>query len=336
MHSRFIQTIAIALTLTFGLSSLADTIKVKGITYPDARVINIKGGKLFVLLAGRERQFDIELVEELTIEKYPKLEDADRQIKRKNYEEAVQLLEELAGSIREEHLQFWVNAKLVFTLDQLGQYQRALDVYQKVIDYDQGLLVKQIQPSNLPESKEAKEEALKALKRHHENTRKRDAKDILAGMVKKLEASIAGKEMKDDKANDTPNVGGALTGSGKVEQVDPVQKLIEAKNYKEASELIEKELKKDRAPLIKLLMQRAVVQANTDKPKDAALSYMRVVVHFPRAQEVNECLVGAGDMMLKLNAPDQARKLWTEAQGRVPANDKLAEEIRQRLSSLKK
>lgn len=336
MHSRLIQTIAIALALTFGLSTFADTIKVKGIAYPNTRIINIKSGKLFVLLAGRERQFDIELVEEIKIDKYPKLEDADRQIKRKNYTEAVQLLEELAGSVREDWVKFWVNAKLVFTLDQLGEYRRALDVYTKVIDYDQGLLVKQIQPANFPESKEGKEEALKALKRHVENTRKRDAKDILTGMVKKLEAAIAGKEMKDDDKNATPQVGGALTGAGEVKKADPIQKLIDAKKFKEAAELIETELKKDRAPLIKLLMQRAVVQANMDNPKDAALSYMRVIVHFPRAQEVNQCLVGAGDMMLKLNAPDQARKLWTEAQSRVAANDKLADDIRQRLSSLKK
>ena len=335
MLKTWIKTCVIAGAVTFGMSSVADLIKVKGIAYPNVRVMNIKNGKLYVELAGRQRDFDIELVEALEIERYPKLADADRAIQRKKFDEAVDLLEELSGSVREKYLQFWVNAKATYCLDQLGRFDEAFTYYQKVLTYDQGLLVKSIAPKKYPKSKEDKEEILKAVMRYALDAPNDDAKAIAKLMVKNIEASIAGKEVKPaDSTNTTSS--NAFVGNANAKKADPIQKLIDAKKYKEAAAEIEKAFKKERAPLIKLFMQQASVYAATGKSKDAAVSYMRVVVHFPRAAEVAECLVGAGDMMLKLKVPDQARKLWEEAEGLVSDEDKLSGEIAKRLSALKK
>lgn len=329
-----VQLMAVLVCAVATFSAIADTVKIKGLPYPNTRVINIKDGKLFVVIGGTERSFDLLEVESIVIDRYPKLEDADRSIKRKQYDEALQTLEELSGTVREDYMKFWVNAKIVYCLNQSKRYDEALTYYLKVVEYDQSKLVEAIMPSAVDLSKEVKAEAVKKLKNYATTTQKSDAKALIGKMVEALEADMAGKKPTEEEPKDS--VSGAFTGGDKVVKADPVQKLIDAKKYEEAHKLIETELKKERAPLIKLLMQRAEAEAGLGQYKNAALSYLRVPIHFPRAQEGVKCYLGAGDMLMKLKSPQQALKLWERAKAKVSDDDKLEAEIDKRLASIKK
>lgn len=336
--ARSLLTAAAAAYLFAGGGALhADELKIDNIQYKDVRVVGFRNGLVYYATAAGERNVALERVQAMKIDRYPDLGTADEAISAGKWTEAVASMEKAIGAVREDDLKQYMQFKMIYCLDQAGRYGEALNHFLALMPKQSTAMMSKIAPRKLPPSEADRKAALTQLKAATAAAKDAESKQLLGRMVESLEASLASKSP-DTPAPTTPqppDSPGLFQPENQAVR-DPIQDLIDAKKYDEALKAIDAALKRERATLSQLLYQRGLAEAGLKRHKDAALSFMRVVIHFPLSDRVTPSLIGAGQMFVELNAPEQARKVWLEAIDKAGADPQVVAKIDQLLATLDK
>lgn len=325
-----------ALTTIGAPFAAADEIKVgaagePGITYSNIRVTRIRNGELYFFTAGGEQSASVDRIQSLKLTKYPDYAKADDLLNNKNYADAATLLDQLADKVTEDWLKTLVMAKLVFALDRSGQFDKAMTRYLQLVQLDASDYIVNLVPQNLPTDADARKAAAAKLADELKLIAEPSIRDKLTTVLKALQAAPGQGPMINTGSS------GGLVGGSKEAQRDVIQEQIDKKNYDAALKAIEDHLTYQNAPLSKLLYQRGLAQEGLGQNEDAAVSFMRVVIHFHAgsSEYYAPSVIEAGKMFQKMGDADHAKSLWTEAQGLVKNDPEKSKEVQQLLDSLK-
>lgn len=328
----------VALVLIGAVSAQADQIKVgppgsPGIVYNNIRVTSIREGLLYFVTAGGEQSALVENIQELKLSKYPDYEKADALLNQKDYAGAARTLDKLADSVNEDWLKTLVMAKLVFALDRSGQFSKAMTRYLQLIQLDLSDFVINLVPQQLPTDVKVRAEAAKQLQQDMQFVAEPKVRNLLDKVLKALKEAPGEAE-----PIMTPGVGGGgLVGGGAEAARDIVAEMLEQKKYDGALKIIDEQMQDPRSTLSKLFYQRGVAQAGLGQNEEAAVSFMRVIVHFrPHTTGYYlPSLIEGGKVFVKLGQSDHARALWTEAKSLTRDDAEKTKEVDQLLSGLK-
>jgi len=325
--------LAVALApLSTPSAAVADTLTIGGIEYKNIRVVGLRDGKLYYEGPSGEKAEPLENIQGIHLDKYPELARADQALKDKDFVSAAGLLRGLSNQVEEDWAQIFVNGKLVYALDQSGQFLDAARAYARLLAINDGPLVQSVMPRKLPEDAETRNAARERLQAELQVARNPAAMQYLRTAIEQLEAGRA-------EADVNPLVhGGALTG-GAEPDVDPIMQMIQGGKAADALKYIEAELQNEdsRVSTSKLLYQRGLcLAAAGNRDQDALLSFMRVVIHFNHntTEWYTPSLIEAGRICLKLEQPQHASDLlqqaWRLAEG-DPELSKQVQELRNQL-----
>lgn len=308
----------------------ADEIIIGGLTYKNVRIEGMRDGKLFVVLPSGSRGIDLVDVQGLKIDLYPDYTKGDEAINNEDWGKAADIYVALLDKVTEDYMKVLVGAKLVASLDRAGRFEDAVMRYVNLLKIDQGLLTKAVEPKRVPKDAEVLARVKKQVQIKSEAEADPFAKEFLANTLKRLE----GVEIAGD--ND-PTVGPGLAVGSKEAARDLIQEAIEAGKHAEALKMIDEKLKLSGQSLSTLLYQRGEALRGLEKPKDAALSYMRVIVHYrPRSTvSYTPALVGAAEAFIDLKQPHHAQQLLKEASAYAEGDEELTKRIAAVRSKLK-
>ena len=125
-----------------------------------------------------------------------------------------------------------------------------------------------------------------------------------------------------------------------IQDNDPIGNLLRQGRFDEALEASDGAIRSSEGSLSTKLYLRGMAQlARADRTGEqedylnAGLSFMRVVIHFPRSQVVGPAMVEAGYVHQKIGRPDQAGELFDGAEGELDAETDAA--YLQRLETLR-
>ena len=323
------RNVALALVAAFVLTlspmvdeAGADEIIIGGLTYKNVRIEGMRDGKLFVVLPSGSRGIDLVDVEGLKIDLYPDYMKGDEAINDGDWAKAADIYSGLVDKVTEDYMKVLVGAKLVASLDRAGKFEDAVNRYVTLLKIDQGLLTKAVEPKRVPKDAEVLARVKKQVQIKSESEADPFAKEFLANTIKRLDGVVIAGD------ND-PSVGPGLAVGSKEASRDLVQEALDAGKGAEALKMIEERLKMPKQSLSTLLYQRGEALRHLDKPKDAALSYMRVIVHYrPRSTvSYTPALIGAAEAFITLKQPHHAEQLLKEATAYAEGDDELTKRI---------
>ncbi|QNN22776.1 hypothetical protein HED60_11025 [Planctomycetales bacterium ZRK34] len=336
--------LAVVAMVFFGaLAAQADQIKVgppgsPGIVYNNIRVTSIREGLLYFVTAGGEQSALVENIQELKIDRYPDYAKADALLNEKDYAGAAKVLDKLAENVKEDWLKTLVMAKLVFALDRSGQFSKAMIRYLQLIQLDLSDYIVNLVPQQLPQDVKQRKEAASQLEQDMQFVAEPKVRELLQKVLTALKEAPGEAEpiVMPPSGGGTSGGGGLVAGSTEASR-DIVEELLNKKEYESALKLIDEQIQDPRSTLSKLLYRRGLALAGLGRNEDAAVAFMRVIVHFrPHTTSYYQLsLIEAGKVFVKLEQPDHAKALWTEAKGMIRDDDETAKEVDQLLSGLK-
>lgn len=326
-HTRTIVAALVA-GFVFTLSSLvptagADEIVIGGLTYKNVRIEGMREGKLYVVLPSGSRGIDLVDVQGLKIDVYPDYAKGDAAMAEKDWAKAADIFEALLDKVSEDYMKVLVGAKLVASLDRAGKFEDAVNRYAVLLRQDQGLLTKAVEPKMVPKDDA---DLVKRIKKQVEIKAESEAdpfvKEFLANTLKRLDGVVVAGD------ND-PGVGPSLAVGADEAARDLIQEAIEGGKAEDALKMIDEKLKLSGQSLSTLLYQRGQALHAMGKFKDAAISYMRVIVHYrPRSTvSYTPALIGAADTFIELKQPHHAEQLLKEASAYAEGDDELTQRI---------
>ncbi len=330
--------IASALTMVVvGLSgaAIADEIKYGGINYKGVNIVGMKDGKIYFESPAGEKAVELGRIEAMKLAKYPDLSKADELSENKDYPGAAKLYSGVVGTATEDYLKILAGAKYVHALDLSGQYSEAVREYAKLITVEGGgPIVVAARPRGIPTDKAVREKMVSEIEADLKATKNEDSKKYLKTVLDQVKNPAAAAAA---AAGETPDVGGNGLLDPGAAQRDIVAEMIQKGQADEALKGIDAALNRDGSELSKLYFQRGQAQAALKQDMESILSFMRVVIHFPRSSYAGPAMVEAGKVYKKLGKNDQAAKLWQDALKTADANgdETKVKEIKALLGSVK-
>lgn len=312
----------------------ADEIKIGGINYPHVHIVGMRDGKLYFESAAGERSASLAEVQSIKIDKWPELAQADDALNNKDYAGAAGTLRNLLDRVDVDYLKELVAAKLVFALDRSGDFLSAARQYANLLTIDNGPLAQAVIPQGMPKDAATRAKDAAALTVDLKNTTDPFAHQYLDKVVKQLSgAAGAGGPAEVPGVVPTPGGLGGLVGGSAEANRDVVAEMLKSGQFAEAVKTIDAQLPHSEE-LSKLLFQRGEAMSHLDKQEmEAVLSYMRVVILFPRSSYAVRSLIGAGRELKKVGRTEEATKLLNEAKGRSQGDAALQKEIDQILGA---
>ena len=326
--------VRLALLIVAGVAAgtFADTIKIERLAYPGVTILGLQQGQVFYSVRGTEQEVSLSRVTAIELDRYPAYAEAAEQIEAGEPASAAMKLQALKSEVRERRLKPLVQAKFVEALDAAGRFDQAVKEWVELATQDNSDEILRLMPDNLPADEADRKQAADTVEQRIRLLRDPLVKRSLQQLREQLLA-----EPEPEAPGEAPTTASPSVDTGADEGVeidlatrgDPISDLIKAGKFEEALEKIESGLDRRGASLTRLLYQRGVTQAALGRDKDAALSFMRVVIHFsPRSQWYVPALIEAGKGMRRLGKPEHARTLWSEA---VAQGDDQQEQQAQRL-----
>jgi tetratricopeptide (TPR) repeat protein len=340
----------------------ADEIKFDDITYGGKasgglplKLIGMRDGLLYFQVGQSEKSVALEQIQSIKVDKYPELADADAALTANDLPKAEKLLRAVLAKASEDYIKIIVGSKLVYVLDWSNRFGEALKEWTSLYKLDNGSFVTSTAPRNFPKDEAGKKAALDAVAAAMRGV----GDQGLLDQLKEISAAIKDEAPADaPPAPDAPEkmpapapgaappagtpaapVPGAPPppASGKaLSQRDVVGELIAAQKWDQAQAAIEKEMKLDGATLSTLFYQKGLVERAKGQDMEAALSFMRAAIHFPRSEVAAPSLVETAKIMAKMGRKKQAADLLQDARGRVALSNKaMIAEIDQLLGTLK-
>ncbi|MDH3584998.1 MAG: hypothetical protein OER86_12370 [Phycisphaerae bacterium] len=305
----------------------AEDLRIGGIWYRSVRIIRLSDDRLIYESSAGQREVSLAKIQAIRTDRYPELAKADEAFEKSDWAAAADRYSALLPRVREDYLKILISAKLVASLDASKKASAAIQQYLKLVRLDQGALVAAVSPRNMPADTKERKMLLGTVEAQARATSSPTLKPLLQQLSKRL----ASKEESFDAAS----AGSLLRQSGPADVVD--QLLAAGKNEKALEILKKKQASKSPGSLPKLYYQRGLALAKLGRDEEAALSFMRVVIHFPKSLQRNPSLIEAGKVLRTMKRPGQARDLWTEARKGPEARGekKTVAEIDKLLASVK-
>jgi hypothetical protein len=317
----------------FGSSAIADEIKYGGINYPNVTIVGMREGRLYFEAGAGEKNVSLDQIQAIKLDKWPDLAKADAAMDAKDYPGAAKILTGLADKVQADYLKALVNAKLVFALDRSGDFGSAVRQYLKLLTLDSGALATAAMPRNLP----ADPEVRKKLAGGFEGDLKTSADPGVHAYLEKLVAQLKAEAGTPAATPNNPAAepaAGVLGGENEAKR-DVIAEMVKAGKTEEALKAIEAQLDIEGSDMSRLYLQRGQVYEAMGKDMDALISYLRVVIHFQRSSSGVPAAISAGKILVKMNKPEKAKALWTEAKQQTADAD-VQKEIEGLLATLSK
>jgi tetratricopeptide (TPR) repeat protein len=338
MTRAFQRIVCLGAAATLALASAfagADEIKYGGVNYPNIRILGLRDGRLiFQTAAGIESQVPLGDVESLSVNAYPELAKADAAVVEQNYAEAARQLESIVGKVQEDYLQVLVRAKLAMMLDRAGRPVDATKHYLMLLRINQGDLAQAAVPRKVPEDAKQRKAMADMVESELKATADVRVRELLEPVLAALKAAPGDAPAMLGPANQGSTPGPALLVGEAEATRDLIEEALAAGKHQQALGMVEKDLENSRLDLSKLLYQRGRAQAGVGKDMDAAISFMRVAVHFPQSEYAPSSLIEAAKVFKKLNRNESARAALQEART-LTGDEAKVQEIDALLNTLK-
>ena len=325
----------------------ADIVQLKGSPpFKDVRVVGLRDGLLHYQIRGVARTAKLASVAHIEIDRYPEYAQAVEAAAEENAAEAAQLLAAALKRAKENEdraVMPLLRLKLVKALDSSGQFDEALEQFIQLVRVESSPRALAAVPKQLPKDPAKHQAALKRVTALASSA----VDPVQKLLLGRLRDKLAGHEPSGEADADAPDAVAEATGDELIEVTapavapettdvvaapaidkpvarrqtpglgtdDPLGELLNGGQYAEALAKIQPLLNSPDAPLSKLLYCRGVAQQGLDQRQEAAISYMRVAIHFTKSRWAGYCLLAAGKMYRDMDRPDVARTLLKEALG---------------------
>ena len=331
------------IAVTFSGVALADAIKVKDFWYNDVSVSGFKDGKVtYINASGTEVKKPLKDIKGFKIESLSQVESAEEAYEDRDYKRAYAAFKSMRGRARLKWQQQWVNFRIMRSADSVGLPNEAIEAYLMLMSLKADAYFLSNPPVNSIDRLSAAQKKL-ALQRLTSALRSAPKTGPVRKGLEQLKQDI--DLVNTDTVAKPPN-GGATT-------VDPVNPIPGLPARKKSVILVPREMDKaDDDRVAALLRKGAFAEAKvealkllgksdidspskclyqlgmadlhmaekatgTDKEKlykNAGLSFMRVVIYYPRSTSwVGPALIEAGYVHQKIGRKDLAKRLYNEA-----------------------
>ncbi|MHB1156917.1 MAG: tetratricopeptide repeat protein [Phycisphaerales bacterium] len=341
LNGRFIVAATGAAMVLLGLFasiSAADEIRIGNIPYAGIRIISITADSVEYFFQGQRRTAELSRVTVVDIAKYPAFAEAIRQMD-SDPATAVDQLRGVLADVKEDFLRPLVQSRFVAALDAAGQFDQAVVEYVKLVTNYSDSYFAQTVPTKLtgdPAQLRAAEKTLSdALADIRDDSRKQDAEKLLARIRKALQVPAApgsGGGPPASAGGESPAPGSApgsaAPGSAPAEQsaaapeasfisMSAIESLMRSRQYQQAVDQTNKMMDRANAPLPDLFYQRAIAEDAMGEHTRAAMSYLRVAIHFPDHKLAIPALFQAGQQLTRAGDNADAAKVYKQALDRT-------------------
>jgi tetratricopeptide (TPR) repeat protein len=310
----------LAATVAVGVAG-ADAIKLSDQWIAGVTIETIADGAVdFMTAGGSEVSRPLAELQGLRIDAHPKLGQAMDAIAQGRYAQAAKLLKEVHTKVRQPWLAAYVGWRLLGVYDRQGEAMSALTAYLQLADDAVPSFYLQEPPVG---SLQAADGQAKATAARLLGTAIARADESLRPLLEQLrDAAVIASEPQgtDDvlAAYETADQPSAILLPANMKP-NPVIQLLKAEQFTEALKLTDMQLTRS-GRLSEKLYLKAMAQLALAKQenapgryKDAGISFMRVIVYFPRSRFVGPALVELGFVHERINRTDLARKLYDRA-----------------------
>ena len=316
---------ALALTLATAAVGRADELTIDNLKLTNVRITSVADGTVEYISAGSRRNTALDDIQAIELSRYPSFGEAVAATA-DDPRAAAGKLRDLLTDVREDYLLPLIQLRLSEALDAAGDFGGALEAYLKAVDGDDSAYFTTRAPKNLPDRPEARRRAVlqveRAIGRARDPAVKRNLEALRAQLTAAPDAGDNGEPPTPDDGRPAvaPTPGPAVDPSaafseGRVMRISSVETLLERQRYDEALKQISEFMDKEagRRMLAELYYYRGRAEAGKGEHLSAALSLLRVPVHFPDHPLAVPALELAGAELQADDQPDAARKVWQRA-----------------------
>ncbi len=324
--------------LAAGLLSLtalahADSFINDGIKYSDARIVGLKDGHLNAIVGNNERQYPLLKIELIAITNNANnAKFTDAEAARSDSKKAVALYNEALRLANGKEMKLLIQARLIAPLDAEGKWSDAVSTFLDVYAAAPTDAAWELRPKNLPAAKstlldDSVKKITARINTFKDTTAQRNLKILLLDIYTKnsdpkaaalaKELGLGTPELPTTTANTatvavTPNAGADLAAA---------EAAYNAKKYDDAIKSADAALETATGDAaIKLYNLKAGSYLAQDKLEEAALSYLRITVHYSTTTAAPTALLQAADIEKKLKHDDAAKRLYKEIVEKYPSS----------------
>jgi len=339
----------LVILLGLPIEAWADQVKVGGFWISKVAVQDVVSGHLIYLSAsGSEINQPLAKVQALKLDAYPDLNRAEDAISDKKFTEAIELFDVFQSRTRHPWLGQWVAARRVSTANHLGLATAAVNAYIELIEMDADPFFFERAPLESVEQasdtvKKQIFDRLESIERSRPDAVHPKFHSLLA-KAKTIQARSAPHRnretvLKADPGTVLEDSKAVLTRS--IDNDDAITRLLRRGAFEQAIEAANEQLASTAQKLAMRLYQHGIAQlylaeARKDLTlyKDAGLSFMRVIAHFPRSPYCGPALIEVGRVHQQIGRLDLAEKLYDRA--KLVLDTKAEPELVHRLETFRK
>lgn len=306
----------------------ADELVIGDVTHRNIRVTGVQRDLLlYETRTGKRRQALIRNVALIRLSDHPEVGEAEALAGAGEFAEAAALYEQALQAMDEGDLKLLMRARLIASLDGAGEAERAVEQFLALLEEDHSPVALSARPRRFPADAEQRESLAQRVEQRIRRTPSAIARRSMQQLLAALRADPQPPE--DDASASRRRQGGDGERDASVEQ------MIAAGRFSEALAAIDEALVNGDGALPRRLHQRGIVLGELGEHRDAALAFMRVVIHYPTARNPYyiPSLLEAARVFVEMDQPEHARRLRDEAR-QAGADAAQLEEIDQLLGSL--
>ena len=334
---------AVALALTLAGGSLADSITVNNITYPDVRISGAKDGDIVftVGLSSNEIRKPIASVSKITLTEEPSFMAAENAYAAKEWDKACEAYDKIFRTTQKDWLKDWVSLRLLDSANKGGRVDVAVKTYIAMAEKSPESLrgIKLTMPK--PDSAYLTE-GIKLVNSAIAATKKDASKQSLLNLLVELNKAKGDIKAATEALNKTVEIKSGDPGSPGAARAAVELKLkaialdLSSKQYDKVIAAVEKDAAvfsepADQAEALYCLAEakagKAAASKDADVWKEVSLAYMRVVANCPGSpSRVADALMKTAAIHeTRLNEPETALRIYQQ----VAADYKGQESARQ-------
>jgi tetratricopeptide (TPR) repeat protein len=348
---RLLRVVPLAIAWSLCIATRADVVSTTGKPPTiDVRITGFRDGQIeYQLSTQRQASNPIEQVDYLQVTNWPLFNLAEKQQRDgharmavSNYERLLkQLTEPKPGELDRRQL---VRCRFVRSLDQQGQFDRAVEVYLDIIEQEPGL-AERLRPARFPAMGST---FLQAAAKLVDAAIARHGNEEIARSLVRWRNSWPAAETKPTATSGpvTTRPSGA-TPADVARRVAEIQQWVSSGQFDKALRQIDDLLRTSPGAASaevffwqgKALLGRSAGGKAEEVDRDrkrAGLAFMRVVIHFPGNALAPQSLFEAGEICRQTGRREQAASLWAELASAYPTATEWTSRARQELAKLKR
>ncbi|NBC11231.1 MAG: hypothetical protein GVY24_05765 [Planctomycetes bacterium] len=337
-------TVALALLLSWlcAATAEADAVKLSGFWIENVTVHNIKDGQIrYLSPAGSNIEADLSSLEGLKLDAYPQLGEGLEAAEAGEIDQAIETLRKVQRDAKEPWLKRFLEWKLYDLYNTKGDGPEAVKHYLDLVNANAHGAYLDNPPINAaamvpPDQAQAIVERLRAAQAQTEDALVKEHLATLIELIQVPTAPDAGSadgEGPTDPQPGQPTVvaaGGIILPSNPPES--PTVALLKQGQLSKALASAKRDVRVVGGLSEKLfylgLIERAIADAaepesedRNDLYKDAGLTFMRVVIHYPKSRYAPLALLEVGYVHEQIGQAEQARSLYAEAANAITPED---------------